>query len=97
MQRPVPSDRFVIAGFAGLLILMGALAVDSAVQVRNVSVTSAALRKKSRDRDALLDQLRTDTWRRGLLSRAAAKRPWVKTVIESRPGPMETKIRDKHQ
>lgn len=36
---------------------MGCLAVDSAKQTHDVSVTSAALRKESRDRDELLDQL----------------------------------------
>ena len=53
MQHPVSSLRSVLAGFAGLLILMGGLAVDSARQTRDVSMASAALRKESRDRDAL--------------------------------------------
>ena len=48
---------------------MGGLAVDSARQTRDVSVTSAALRKESRDRDSLLDQLRTDTYRSSTLVR----------------------------
>ncbi len=48
---------------------MGCLAVDSARQTRDVSATSAALRKESRDRDALLDQLRTDTYRSATLVR----------------------------
>lgn len=69
MQRPVSSIRSVLGGFAGLLILMGCLAVDSARQTRDVSVTSAALRKESRDRDELLDQLRTDTYRSATLVR----------------------------
>src|ERR1035441_7597932 len=69
MQRPVSSIRSVLAGFAGLLILMGGLAVDSARQTRDVSVTSAALRKESRDRGSLLDQLRTDTYRSSTLVR----------------------------
>src|ERR1035437_9639194 len=69
MQRPVSSIRSVLAGFAGLLILMGCLAVDSAKQTHDVSVTSAALRKESRDRDSLLDQLRTDTYRSSTLVR----------------------------
>jgi len=59
----------VLCGFAGLLILMGALAVDSAKQTRTVSATSAALRKESRDRDALLDQLRSDIYRSATLVR----------------------------
>jgi signal transduction histidine kinase len=69
MERPVSSDRVVLAGFAGLLILMGALALDSARQIREVSVASAGLRKESRKRDALLDQLRTDTYRSATLAR----------------------------
>ena len=69
MQRPVSSIRSVLAGFVGLLILMGCLAVDSARQTRDVSVTSAALRKESRDRDALLDQLLADTYRSATLVR----------------------------
>ena len=52
-----------------MLILMGCLAVDSAKQTHDVSVTSAALRKESRDRDELLDQLRTDTYRSATLVR----------------------------
>src|ERR1035437_938521 len=69
MQPPVSSIRSVLGGFAGLLILMGCLAVDSAKQTHDVSVTSAALRKESRDRDELLDQLRTDTYRSATLVR----------------------------
>jgi len=48
---------------------MGCLAVDSARQTHDVSVTSAALRKESRDRDSILDQLRTDTYRSATLVR----------------------------
>jgi signal transduction histidine kinase len=69
MERIGASDRLVLVGFAGLLILMGALAVDSSMQIRAVSETSAALRKASRDRDALLDRLRTDTYRSATLVR----------------------------
>lgn len=69
MQRPVSPDRLVLAGFAALLILMGALAADSARQARDVSTTSTELRKGSRDRDTLLDQLLTDTYRSATLVR----------------------------
>ena len=69
MQRPVSADRLVLAGFAALLILMGALAADSARQARVVSATSSQLRKGSRDRDTLLDQLLTDTYRSATLVR----------------------------
>ena len=69
MQRPVSSIRSVLAGFGGLLLLMGCLAVDSARQTRDVSMASTALRQESRTRDALLDQLRTDTYRSATLVR----------------------------
>ena len=69
MEHLASSDRIVLIGFAGLLVLMGALAVDSARQMRSVSETSTALRKGSRDRDTLLDQLRTDTYRSATLVR----------------------------
>ena len=69
MQRPVSSIRSVLAGFGGLLLLMGCLAVDSARQTRDVSMASAALRQESRTRDALLDQLRTDIYRSATLVR----------------------------
>jgi len=69
MQRQVSSIRSVLAGFAGLLLLMGCLAVDSARQTRDVSTTSAALRKESRDRDTLLDQLLADIYRSATLTR----------------------------
>ena len=68
MQSRVPSNRIVLAGFVGLLILMGTLALDSARQIRNVSVTSAALRRTSRERDTLLDQMSTDTYRSATLA-----------------------------
>jgi signal transduction histidine kinase len=48
---------------------MGCLAVDSAMQTRAVSLKSDALRKQSMDRDALLDQLRTDIYRSATLTR----------------------------
>ena len=69
MQRPVSSIRSLLAGFGGLLLLMGCLAVDSARQTRDVSMASTALRQESRTRDALLDQLRTDTYRSATLVR----------------------------
>jgi CHASE3 domain sensor protein len=69
MQRSVSSIRNLLAGFAGLLLLMGGLAVDATLQTRNVSAASTALRKESRDRDALLDQLRNDTHRSATLAR----------------------------
>ena len=69
MQRQVSSIRSVLAGFAGLLLLMGCLAVDSARQTRDVSTTSAALRKESRERDTLLDTMLADIYRSATLVR----------------------------
>ena len=69
MQRPASSLRSVLAGFGGLLLLMACLAVDSYRQTRDVSMASTALRHESRTRDALLDQLRTDTYRSATLVR----------------------------
>ena len=50
-------------GFTGLLVLMAVVAIDSATSIRNVEVTTAALRTESRNRDGLLDQLRADIYR----------------------------------
>jgi signal transduction histidine kinase len=69
MQRVVSSNGLVLAGFAALLVLMGALAVDAARQARDVSTASSELRKGARDRDALLDQLRSDTYHSATLVR----------------------------
>src|SRR5262249_12229006 len=48
---------------------MGGLAADAGIQIRNVSTTSTALRRASRDRDTLLDQLMSDTYRSATLVR----------------------------
>ena len=56
-------------GFAGLLLLMAVLAVDSGRLLRDVAATSAATRRESRDRDALLDQFRTDSYHSGTVVR----------------------------
>jgi signal transduction histidine kinase len=69
MKPLVSSSRWVFAGFAGLLLLMGFLVVDAAWQTRNLSAMSAKVRKRSRDRDALLDQVRSDTYRSATLVR----------------------------
>lgn len=66
MKRPI---RSVAAGFAGLLLLMTILVGDSALQTKDAARTSARLRKESRFRDSLLDQLRTDTYRSATLAR----------------------------
>src|SRR5436190_21631263 len=56
-------------GFTGLLLLMAGLAADSGRLLRNVANTSAALRRETRARDALLDQLRTDIYHSGTVVR----------------------------
>lgn len=48
---------------------MAILVGDSALQTRDVARASAALRKESRLRDSILDQLRTDTYRSATLVR----------------------------
>ena len=56
-------------GFAGLLVLMCAMAIDSGLSLRGVVETSAQLRKASRQRDELLDQLRNDIHHSGTILR----------------------------
>jgi signal transduction histidine kinase len=56
-------------GFAGLLALMCAMAIDSGLTLRGVAETSATLRKASRERDELLDQLRNDIHHSGTVLR----------------------------
>jgi signal transduction histidine kinase len=69
MQRAVSSNRSVLAGFLGLLGLMGCIAVDAALQIRDVSAKSATLRKEARNREALLDQMSNDIYRSATLVR----------------------------
>ncbi len=69
MQGSVSSNRSVLAGFLGLLALMGCITVDAALQIRDVSAKSARLRKEARDRDALLDRLSNDIYRSATLVR----------------------------
>ena len=56
-------------GFTGLLLLMAAIAFDSGRLLRSTAQTSAALRRDSRERDALLDQLRADIYHSGTVAR----------------------------
>lgn len=56
-------------GFAGLLALMCGMAIDSGLSLRGVAQTSASLRKASRERDELLDQLRNDIHHSGTVLR----------------------------
>lgn len=48
-----------VAGFAGLLAIMGFLAWDASWQIRHVKQSSTTLRREYQERDALLDGLRT--------------------------------------
>ena len=50
-------------GFTGLLLLMAVMAIDASISLRDIEVTTAALRTESRERDGLLDQLRADIYR----------------------------------
>jgi len=56
-------------GFAGLLLLMAFLAIDSGRLLRNVADISAATRRESRQRDTLLDQLSVDSYHSGTVVR----------------------------
>ena len=56
-------------GFAGILCLMVFIAVDSGRMLRSVAATSTTLRRESRGRDALLDQLRSDIYLSGTIVR----------------------------
>src|SRR5258708_7890944 len=64
---PTKSSTSVWVGFALLLTLTGVLAIDSSTQSRQVASKNAALRRESRERDALLDELRTNFFRSGTL------------------------------
>jgi signal transduction histidine kinase len=59
----------VLLGFAGLLLLMAVLALDSERQMQDVTLNSAHLRKEYSKRDALLDELRTNVFRAGTITR----------------------------
>ncbi len=48
---------------------MGGLVIDSARQIRDASRTSTSLRRESRHRDAVLDELRSDIYRSATLVR----------------------------
>ena len=65
----VRTSPSVFWGFTGLLILMGALIVDSSLQIRDVTLNSAHLRKQYAERDALLDDLRTTIYHASTLTR----------------------------
>jgi hypothetical protein len=47
-------------GFTGLILLMAVMAIDITRSLRDVEVTTAALRTESRERGALLDQVGTE-------------------------------------
>jgi len=62
-------SRALWLGFAGLLLLMALISVDSGWSLRDAEMTSSALRLESRARDALMDQLRTDIYQSGTVVR----------------------------
>ncbi len=65
----------MLAGFAGLLLVMGFLAFDSVRQSRSAAATSARLRQGSRDDDALRDRLRGDVYHSATLVRDYLSEP----------------------
>src|SRR5436190_18160142 len=62
-------SRSVLLGFTGLLLLTGLLAWDSVRHLNSVALTSATLRKELRDRDTILDDVRSDFYRSATLVR----------------------------
>jgi|GEM_PF-2385048 len=56
-------------GFTGLFLLTAIVGVDAATSIRKVEVATAALRAQSRQRDALLDQLRAELYRSATVTR----------------------------
>jgi signal transduction histidine kinase len=66
---PAKRSASVVLGFAGLLLLMGVLVADSNMQRRSIAVDSAAVRRDFKQRDALLDELRSNTYRANTLLR----------------------------
>ena len=69
-RKPISGRSSALwVGFAGLLLLMAVIAGDSGRLLRNVAKTSAALRRDSRERDRLLDQLRSDIYHSGTVAR----------------------------
>ncbi len=71
VAQSFPSARVATlwVGFTGLLLLMAAMAIDSGRSLRDVAVRSASLTKESRERDGLLDQLRSDIYHSGTVVR----------------------------
>ncbi|MCC7499909.1 MAG: ATP-binding protein [Bryobacterales bacterium] len=59
----------LLLGFAGVLLLMSALAVDSARQLRDVTLNSTRLRRDYIERDRLMDKLRGEIYHAGTLMR----------------------------
>ncbi len=55
-------SRVLWLGFTGLLAMMAFTAVDSARSLRNLELNSIQVRMRSRGRDQLLEQLRTDIY-----------------------------------
>lgn len=69
-DRPLAKrSRSVEFGFAGLLLLMVALIVESSIQRGVIEHDSDALRRDYQHRDALLDELRSNTFRSTTLVR----------------------------
>lgn len=61
----------LLLGFAGVLVLMGAVAFDSARQLRDVTLDSSRLRRDYIDRDRLMDRLRATIFHAATVMRDA--------------------------
>ncbi len=82
----------VLVGFAGLLLLMAALVVDSSRHLRDLASRSAGIRKEYRERDALLDRFRTDVYHAGTLLRDDLFEPTI-----AAPAGQRSELRDVHE
>ncbi len=86
--RPATLRLTLLLGFAGVLLLMGAVAIDSARQLRDVTLDSSLLRRDYIGRDRLLDKLRAGVYnastvmRDGLLARDEATRSSLRAELE---------------
>jgi signal transduction histidine kinase len=78
-------------GFTGLLILMAIMRIDATRSLRGVEMTTAALRTESRERDALLDQLRADIYRS-----STVERDYLLDVNESRAVNQKAELESLH-
>jgi signal transduction histidine kinase len=84
----------VLVGFGGLLLLMGALIFDSGRQIRDVNLDSSRLSKEYSERDALLDDLRTNIYHASTLAREYLLAPDVNHPETVEPDLLEIRLQN---